>query len=182
MPLTDRPAAALPPSDHLTGTASGRDPAVLKRRRGGTDEFLGRGAYPRRRAAGNGGPADPWKRVWCSRARTPLAEPVRRSRVRVGSKVVPVVTPGEEAIIAHVHRPYLDRRGHKRVRPGNLERPPCLDTVGSEHSPVSRRADSLAPDRGEALLGPSDHLSFSLLDGMSHSRMVLSRLADARSF
>src|SRR5262245_2633788 len=88
MPLTDRPAAALPPSDHLTGTASGRDPAVLKRRRGGTDEFLGRGAYPRSRAAGNGGPADPWKRVWCSRARTPLAEPVRRSRVRVGSKVV----------------------------------------------------------------------------------------------
>src|SRR5262249_1805118 len=113
--------AALRPSDHRTGTALGRDAAVLKRRRGGTDEFLGRGACPRSRAAGNGGTADPWKGVWCSRALTPLAEPVRSSQERVGSRAVPVVTPGGEEPIARAHRPYLDRRGHKRVRPA---RPP----------------------------------------------------------
>jgi hypothetical protein len=113
--LTDRPAAALPPSYHLTETAFGCDLAVLISRRGGTDEFLGRGAGPRSRAAGNGGAADPWKSVWCSRELTPLAEPVRRSRKRVESRAVPVVTPWRKEISAPVHRPYLDRRGHKRV-------------------------------------------------------------------
>src|SRR5262245_50675011 len=117
MLLTDRPAAALRPSYHLTETAFGRDLAVLRSRRGGTDEFLGRGAGPRSRALGNGGAADPWKGVWCSRVLTPLAEVVRRSRECVASRAVPVVTPGKNEIIAPVHRPYLDRRGHKRVRP-----------------------------------------------------------------
>src|SRR5262249_43628216 len=117
MHLTDRPAAALPPSYHLTETAFGCDLAVLISRRGGTDEFLGRGAGPRSRAAGNGGAADPWKRVWCSRELTPLAEPVRRSRKRVESRAVPVVTLWRKEISAPVHRPYLDRRGHKSVRP-----------------------------------------------------------------
>ena len=80
MPLTERPAAALPPSYYLTGTAFGRDPAVLTSRRGGTDEFLGRGRCAHSRASGNGGVADPWKGVWCSRVLTPLAEPIRCSR------------------------------------------------------------------------------------------------------
>src|SRR5262250_637562 len=115
MHLTDRPAAALPPSYPLTETAFGCDLAVLTSRRGGTDEFLGRGAGPRSRAPGNGGAADPWKSVWCSRVLTPLAEPVRWSWEGVGSRAVPVVTPGEGQIIARVDRPYLDRRGHKRV-------------------------------------------------------------------
>src|SRR5262249_48397887 len=114
MLLTDGPAAALPPSDSLTGTALGRDPNVLKRRRGGTDGFLGRGVFPRSGAPGNGGTADPWKSVWCSRALTPLAEPVRCSQEQVGSRVVPVVTPAEKEISARVRRPYLDKRGHKR--------------------------------------------------------------------
>src|SRR5262249_51290527 len=117
MLLTDRPAAALPPSYPLTETACGRDLAVLISRRGGTDEFLGRGGVSRSRAPGNGGPADPWKSVWCSRVLTPLVEPVRRSRVRVESRAVPVVTPWGEKKSRPVHRPYLDRRGHKRVRP-----------------------------------------------------------------
>jgi hypothetical protein len=116
MLVTNRPAAALPPSHHLTGTACGRDPAVLISRRGGTDGFLGRGVSPRSRVPGNGGTADPWKSVWCSRALTPWREPVRCSRERVGSRAVPVVTPGEKGISARVRRPYLDRRGHKRVR------------------------------------------------------------------
>src|SRR5438876_7567258 len=116
MPLIERPAAALPPSYHLTGTVFGRDPAVLISRRGGTDEFLGRGWRTRSRAPGNGGVADPRKSVWCSRVLTPFAEPVRRSRECVGSRAVPVVTPWRKEISAPVHRPYLDRRGHKRVR------------------------------------------------------------------
>jgi hypothetical protein len=118
MPLTERPAAALPPSYHLTETAFERDLAVLMSRRGGTDEFLGRGRWARSRALGNGGVADPWKSVWCSRVLTPLAEPVRCGRERVGSRAVPVVTPGSEEISARVRRPHLDIRGHKRVRPG----------------------------------------------------------------
>src|SRR5262249_38916265 len=97
---TDRPAAALPPSYPLTETACGRDLAVLISRRGGTDEFLGRGGVPRSRAPGNGGPADPWKSVWCSRVLTPLVEPVRRSRVRVESRAVPVVTHWGETKVA----------------------------------------------------------------------------------
>src|SRR4051794_22357862 len=100
MLLTERPAAALLPSYHLTETAFGRDLAVLISRRGGTDEFLGRGEVSRSRAPGNGGSADPWKSVWCSRVLTPLAEPVRRSRERLGSRAVPVVTPQRKEIIA----------------------------------------------------------------------------------
>ena len=126
MRLTDRPAAALPPSYHLTETALGRDLAVLTSRRGGTDGFLGRGAGPRSRASGNGGTADPWKSVWCSRVLTPLGESVRRSRERVESRAVPVVTLGERRIIAPVHRPYLDRRGHKRVRCGYIQISPFV--------------------------------------------------------
>src|SRR5262249_55065823 len=118
MLLTDRPAAALPPSYYLTGTACGREPAALVSRRGGTDESLGRGAGARSRAPGNGGAADPCKGVWCSRVLTPLGEPVRWSREWAASRAVPVVTSREKEISAPVHRPYLDRRGHKRVRPG----------------------------------------------------------------
>src|SRR5262245_38834722 len=124
MLLTDCLAAALRPSYHLTETAFGRDLAVLRSRRGGTDEFLGRGELPRSRAPGNGGVADPWKSVWCSRGLTPLAEPVQRSREGVGSRAVPVVTPGEEEVIAYVHRPYLDKRGHKRVQLRVFRGPP----------------------------------------------------------
>jgi len=130
MPVIERPTAALPLSHHLTGTVFGRDPAVLISRRGGTDEFLGRGAWPRSRSAGNGGAADPWKSVWCSRVLTPLAEPVRRSRERAGSRAVPVVTPRKKEISAPVHRPYLDRRGHKRVR-----RPPPSLTATARQPP-----------------------------------------------
>src|SRR6266542_3809938 len=129
MPWTDHPVAALPPSYRLTGTARGRDAAVWTSRRGGTDEFLGRGVCPRSRPAGNGGAADPWKSVWCSRGLTPQREPVRRSRERVGSKAVPVVTPRRKKISARAHGPYLDRRGHKRVRRG-----PSARTCGSEQS------------------------------------------------
>src|SRR5262249_2836221 len=118
MPLTDRPAAALPPSYPLTETACGRDLAVLISRRGGTDEFLGRGGVPRSRAPGNGGPADPWKSVWCSRVLTPLVEPVRRSRVRVESRAVPVVTPWGEKKVAPCIVPTLTEeaiRGFGRI-------------------------------------------------------------------
>src|SRR5262249_62091756 len=90
--------------------------AVLLSRRGGTDEFLGRGRWARSRVLGNEGVADLWKGVWCSRVLTPLAEPVRCGRECVASRAVPVVTPRKREIIAPVHRPYLDRRGHKRVR------------------------------------------------------------------
>src|SRR6266511_292061 len=130
LPWTDHPVAVLPPSYHLTGTALGRDPAVLTSRRGGTDEFLGRGDLPRSRPAGNGGAADPWKSVWCSRGLTPRGEPVRCSRERVGSRAVPVVTPRRKEISARAHGPYLDRRGHKRVRRCPRNQPLiCVDTI-----------------------------------------------------
>src|SRR5262249_54950746 len=116
IPLSDRPAAALPPSYPLTGTAFGREPAALTSRRGGTDEFLGRGRSSRSRGPGNGATADPWQGVCGSRVLSPLAERLRCGRECVGSRAVPVVTPGRKDITAPVHRPYLDRRGHKRVR------------------------------------------------------------------
>src|SRR5262249_27363132 len=116
MLLTNSPAAALPPSVYRTGTAWGRDPAVLTGRCGGTDGFLGRGVSPRSRVSGNGETADPWKSVWCSRVLTPWAEPVRCSREQLRSRVVPVVTPAGQEISAPVRRPYLDKRGHKKVR------------------------------------------------------------------
>ena len=42
MALNVRRVAALPSSQNLTGTPFEEEPAVLKGRRGGTDEFLGR--------------------------------------------------------------------------------------------------------------------------------------------
>src|SRR5690348_1275978 len=133
MPVNDRPAAALPPSYHLTATACGHEPAVLMSRRGSTDESLGREFVARSRALCNGGAADPWKGVWCGRVLTPLVEQIRCGREWVGSRAVPVVTPRQRGISAPVHRPYLDRRGHKRVRrPSAVTGPkpnPCLSGI-----------------------------------------------------
>src|SRR5262249_20456239 len=78
-----------PPSHHRTGNAFGREPAALTGRRGGTDEFLGRGAATlRSRSARKGGTADPWRSVWCS----PRADAYERKSS--GAVVGTAVTPG----------------------------------------------------------------------------------------
>ena len=55
--LTVRREAALPPSQDRTGTPCAAEPAILQGRRGGTDEFLGRGIYVPQspRSSGRGG-------------------------------------------------------------------------------------------------------------------------------
>src|SRR5262249_1935710 len=60
-----------------------REPSGLNGRRGGTKEFLERGATPRsRRAALGASGADPWIRVWCSFVLTPRAEASAQSGAR----------------------------------------------------------------------------------------------------
>src|SRR5262249_57131662 len=88
--------AARPPSYPRTGPAFGREPAALKGRRGGTDAFLGRGAFVRRsRSPRQGGTADPWRSVWCS-LRADAAD-VKSSGAVADTAVnaVPVVTTSE---------------------------------------------------------------------------------------
>src|SRR5262249_25162553 len=100
-------AAARPPSHCLTGTAFGREPAVLTGRRGGPGEFLGRGAVTlRSRSSRKGSPADPWRSVGCSlRADADLRKP---SGAVVGAAVnpVPVVTTLEGEILPRARCAY----------------------------------------------------------------------------
>jgi hypothetical protein len=86
------PAEPLPNWDRPCG----REPSALRGRRGGTNEFLGRGATPRSRRAALSAPvADPWISVWCSFVLTPCAEALGVARsVAVNSS--PVITPRKE--------------------------------------------------------------------------------------
>ena len=90
--LNVRRVAALLPSQDLTGTSLGSEPAVLKGRHGGTDEFLGRGACAPQspRPSGRGG--RPLEK--CLVQRHADAD-IRKSHAAVSEAVnrSPVVTP-----------------------------------------------------------------------------------------
>ena len=117
-----RRVAALPPSQGLTGPPSGDEPRAWKGRRGGTDEFLGRGVVV---------PQSPWSSGQGGR---PLdkclvqlhADAVIRKSPAAVSEAVnssPVVTPREDEKLPPSVVRTIDRRGHIRVRPRNLEYP-----------------------------------------------------------
>jgi hypothetical protein len=114
--LNVRRVAALPSSQNLTGTPCEDEPAVLKGRRGGTDEFLGRGMLV---------PQSPWSSGQGGR---PLdkclvqlhADAVARKSHAAVSEAVkssPVVTPRKKKKSSPVRGASIDRRGHIRVRP-----------------------------------------------------------------
>ena len=113
--LIDRRGAALPSSQDLTGPPYRDEPRVLKGRRGGTDEFLGRGAAvpPSPWSSGQGGrPLD--KCLVQRHADTVLgklpaavSEAVNRS---------PVLTTWKKDYSSLVRGAPVDRRGHIRVR------------------------------------------------------------------
>src|SRR5439155_7140594 len=114
--LNVRRVAALPSSQHLTGTPCQDEPAVLKGRRGGTDEFLGRGlAVPQSPClSGQGGrPLDK-----CL-VQLHADAVIRKSHAAVSEAVnsSPVVTPRENKKLPPSVVRTIDRRGHIRVRP-----------------------------------------------------------------
>src|SRR5262249_13942597 len=107
--LTDRRGAALPPSQHRTGPPLGDEPRVLKGRRGGTDEFLGRGiAVPQSPdLSGPGGrPLDKCLVQLHADAR------IRKSLAAVGEAVDrgPVITPRKKNYSSPFRRAPVDRR------------------------------------------------------------------------
>src|SRR5262245_540814 len=110
-PLSARRVAALPPSQDLTGPPFGGEPRVVKGRRGGTDEFLGRGTTA---------PQSPWLAGQGGRPLAkclvqPHADASIRKSPAADSEAVnrsPVMTPRKKTISSpSVVRP-VDRRGH----------------------------------------------------------------------
>jgi hypothetical protein len=106
---------ALPPSQDRTGPPCGDEPRVLKGRRGGTDEFLGRGLTV---------PQSPWP---ASQGGRPLdkclvhlhADTVIRKSPATVSEAVnssPVMTPRKKNYSSPVRGAPVDKRGHIRVR------------------------------------------------------------------
>ena len=93
--MSDRRVAALPSSQDLTGPPFGDEPRVLKGRRGGTDEFLGRGALapPSPWPSGQGG--RPLDKCLVQRHADTV---VRKSLAAVSEAVnsSPVITPRKE--------------------------------------------------------------------------------------
>ena len=93
--LNVRRVAALPLSQDLTGPPLGDEPRVLKGRRGGTDEFLGRGALapPSPWPSGQGG--RPLDKCLVQRHADTV---VRKSLAAVSEAVnsSPVITPRKE--------------------------------------------------------------------------------------
>src|SRR6516164_8763116 len=96
---------------------AGREPTGLTGRRGGTDEFLGRGATPRSRRVMLSDPvADPRISVWCSLGLTPTVERPRRSQQRSSQQQSGYnASEGEQS--SAVRGAPVDFRGHIRVRP-----------------------------------------------------------------
>ena len=112
----DRRVAALPPSQDLTGRLRAAEPTALKGRRGGTDEFLGRGTVlPQSpRSSGRGGrPLDK-----CL-VQLHADAVIRKSHVAVSKAVnsSPVVTPRKRKKLSAFRGAPIDRRGHIRVWP-----------------------------------------------------------------
>src|SRR5262245_11962586 len=114
--LNVRRVAALPSSQHLTGTPCEDEPAVLKGRRGGTDEFLGRGIPIPQSPWSSGQGGRPLDKCLVQRH----ADTVGRKSPAAGSAAVnssPVVTPRKKKNSSPVRGAPVDRRGHIRVRP-----------------------------------------------------------------
>lgn len=113
--LIVRREAALPSSQDLTGTPCAAEPAVLKGRRGGTDEFLGRGMrVPQSpRSSGRGGrPVDK-----CLVQQHADAV-IRKSHAVVGEAVnrCPVSLLRKKKHSSRFRGAPVDKRGHIRVR------------------------------------------------------------------
>ena len=117
-----RRVAALPPSQSLTGTPCAAEPAVLRGRRGGTDEFLGRGIYV---------PQSPWSSGRGGRpldkclVQLPADAVIRTSHAAVGVAVNrrPVSLLRKKENSSRFRGAPVDKRGHIRVRLRNLECP-----------------------------------------------------------
>jgi len=107
--------AALPSSQDRTGTPRAAEPAVLKGRRGGTDEFLGRGTVlPQSpRSSGRGG--RPLDKCLVQRHADAV---IRKSHAAVGEAVNrrPVSLLPKKKNSSRFHGAPVDKRGHIRVR------------------------------------------------------------------
>ena len=117
--LIVRRVAALPPSQDLTGTPCAAEPAALKGRRGGTDEFLGRGALPPQspRSSGRGG--RPLDKCLVQQHADAI---VRKSHAVVGVAVnrCPVSLLRKKEISSRFRGAPVDKRGHISVRLSGL--------------------------------------------------------------
>jgi hypothetical protein len=113
--LIDRRVAALPPSQDLTGPPFGDEPRVLKGRRGGTDEFLGRGIPVPQSPCLSGPGGRPLDKCL---VQLHADATIRKSPAAVSEAVnnSPVVTPRENNNLPPSAVRTIDRRGHIRVR------------------------------------------------------------------
>ena len=121
--MIHRRVAALPPSQGLTGPPSGDEPRVLKGRRGGTDELLGRGGpLPQSPCLlGQGGrPLD--KCLVQLHADATIRKSLAAVREAVNSS--PVVTPRENKKLPPSVVRTVDRRGHITPVPPRRPRQP----------------------------------------------------------
>src|SRR5205085_3319862 len=111
-----RRVAALPPSQDLTGTPFGDEPAVLKGRRGGTDEFLGRGTLVLQSPWSSGQGGRSLDKCLVQRHADAV---IRKSHAAVSEAVNSsrVITPRKKEKTSAVRGAPVDRRGHIRVRP-----------------------------------------------------------------
>ena len=113
--LSVRRVAALPLSQDRTGTPFAAEPAILKGRRGGTDEFLGRGAaVPQSpRSSGRGG--RPLDKGLVQRHADAV---IRKSHVAVSEAInrSPVSLLRKKKIASRFRGAPVDKRGHIRVR------------------------------------------------------------------
>ena len=114
--LTVRRVAALPPSQDLTGPPFGDEPRVLKGRRGGTDEFLGRGSPLPQSPCLSGRGGRPLDKCLVQLHADAV---IRKSSAALSEAVnsSPVITPRKEKNSSPVRGAPVDRRGHIRVRP-----------------------------------------------------------------
>ena len=125
-----RRVAALPSSQDLTGTPCEEEPAALKGRRGGTDEFLGRGIQSRQSPWPSGRGGRPLDKCLVQRH----ADAVARKSLAAVSEAVnssPVITPRKKKCSSPVRGAPVDRRGHIRVRLGMSFSPPLRPSSGS---------------------------------------------------
>jgi len=113
--LIDRRVAALPSSQDLTGPPLGDEPRALKGRRGGTDEFLGRGiAVPQSPGLSRTGGRPLDKCLVQLHADATIRKSLAAVREAVNSG--PVITPRKKNYSSPVRGAPVDRRGHIRVR------------------------------------------------------------------
>src|SRR5262249_36917080 len=115
--VTERRVAALPSSQDLTGPPCRDEPRVLKGRRGGTDEFLGRGALAPQSPWSEGQGGRPSDKCLVQQHADALS---RKFHAAVSAAVNsgPVITPRKNHSSSPVRGAPVDKRGHIRVRLG----------------------------------------------------------------